>query len=101
KRAGVVGSTMMTAQWAPWFDFRLAGRVPVDAFDPKPSVDCGILTIDRCSNSSMPDRNRADYHRFVHAVFTGRWRGIKGFLTKMSITDQRTLHTTFDRNEIR
>src|SRR5699024_1211006 len=42
KRAGVGGSTMMTAQWAPWFDFRLAGRVPADAFDPKPSVDGGI-----------------------------------------------------------
>lgn len=101
KRAGVGGSTMMTAQWAPWFDFRLAGRVPADAFDPKPSVDGGILTIDRCSTGSIPDRNRADYHRFVHAVFTGRGRGMKGILTKMSITDQRTLHTTFDRHDIR
>ena len=101
KRAGVGGSTMMTAQWAPWFDFRLAGRVPADAFDPKPSVDGGILTIDRCSTGSVPDRKRADYHRFVHAVFTGRGRGMKGILSKMSITDQRTLHTTMDRNDIR
>src|SRR5699024_10292228 len=101
KRAGVGGSTMMTAQWAPWFDFRLAGRVPADAFDPKPSVDGGILTIDRCSTGSVPDRKRADYHRFVHAVFTGRGRGMKGILTKMSITDQRTLRMTMDRNDIR
>ena len=101
KRAGVGGSTMMTAQWAPWFDFGLAGRVPADAFHPKPSVDGGILTIDRASTGSVPKKNRSDYHRFVHAVFTGRGRGMKGILTKMSIADQRTLQSTMDRNDIR
>nr|WP_209373424.1 23S ribosomal RNA methyltransferase Erm [Brevibacterium renqingii] len=101
KRAGVGGSTMMTAQWAPWFDFRLVERVPADAFAPKPSVDGGILSIDRCSTSSIPYRDRSDYHRFVHAVFTGRGRGMKGILSRMSITDQRTLQATLDRNDIR
>src|SRR5699024_11827040 len=48
-----------------------------------------------------PDRKRADDHRCVHAVFTGRGRGMKGILSKMSITDQRTLHTTMHRNDIR
>jgi 23S rRNA (adenine-N6)-dimethyltransferase len=101
KRAGVGGATMMTAQWSPWFDFRLAGRVPADAFAPKPSVDGGILTIDRCSTGLISKKDRADYHRFVHQVFTGRGRGMKGILSKMSITDQRTLQSTMDRNNVR
>lgn len=101
KRAGVGGSTMMTAQWSPWYDFRLSGRVPADAFAPKPSVDGGILTIDRCTTGRIPKKDRADYHRFVHAVFTGRGRGMKGILKKMSITDQRSLQSIMDRNNVR
>lgn len=101
KRAGIGGSTMMTAQWAPWFDFRLVTRVPADAFTPKPSVDGGILTIDRCPTGSIPTKARSDYQQFVRSVFTGRGRGMKGILSKMSITDHRTLQSTMDRNDIR
>ena len=101
KRAGIGGSTMMTAQWAPWFDFRLVTRVPADAFTPKPSVDGGILTIDRCTTGSIPVRSRSNYQQFVRSVFTGRGRGMKGILSKMSITAHRTLQSTMDRNDIR
>ena len=101
KRAGVGGSTMMTAQWAPWFDFRLVSRVPADAFTPKPSVDGGIFTIDRCPTGSIPAGVRSDYQQFVRSVFTGRGRGMKGILSTMSITDHRTLQPTMDRNDIR
>lgn len=101
KRAGIGGSTMMTAQWTPWFDFRLVTRVPADAFTPKPSVDGGILTIDRCPTGSIPDNARSEYQQFVRSVFTGRGRGMKGILSKMSITDHRTLQSTMDRNDIR
>jgi 23S rRNA (adenine-N6)-dimethyltransferase len=101
KRAGIGGSTMMTAQWAPWFDFRLVTRVPADAFTPKPSIDGGILTIDRCRTGSLPSRDRSDYQQFVRSVFTGRGRGMKGILSKMSITDQHRLRSTMDRNDIR
>ena len=101
KRAGVGGSTMMTAQWAPWFDFRLIERVPAHAFTPKPSVDGGILTIDRSPHSLVPDRHRSDYQQFVRAAFTGRGRGMKGILTTMNLTDRATLHATMDRNDVR
>lgn len=101
KRAGIGGSTMMTAQWSPWFDFRLVERVPAHAFAPKPSVDGGILTIDRCSPGLIPHRLRSDYQQFVHSVFTGRGRGMKGILTTMSITDKRHLESTMDRNDVR
>ena len=101
KRAGVGGSTMMTAQWAPWFCFRLIERVPAHAFTPQPSVDGGILTIDRSPTSLIPDRHMSDYQQFVRAAFTGRGRGMKGILTTMNLTDRATLHATMDRNDVR
>lgn len=44
--AAVGGATMMTAQWWPWYDFGLAGRVPASAFTPRPGVDAGLMTWD-------------------------------------------------------
>jgi 23S rRNA (adenine-N6)-dimethyltransferase len=45
RRAGVGGASMMTAQWWPWVDFRLEGRVHRSAFQPAPNVDGGLLVI--------------------------------------------------------
>ncbi|PCC18578.1 hypothetical protein CIK79_09920 [Brevibacterium aurantiacum] len=101
KRAGVGGSTMLTAQWTPWFNFRLIERVPAHAFTPKPSVDGGILTIDRLEASLVPDRHRSHYQQFVRTAFTGRGRGMKGILTTMDLTDRTTLQSTMDRNDVR
>ncbi|WP_102194136.1 23S ribosomal RNA methyltransferase Erm [Microbacterium aurantiacum] len=72
KRAGVGGSTMMTAQSAPWFDFELQGRVPSWGFSPQPSVDGGVLTISRRSTALIPRSERRAYEAFVRAAFTGR-----------------------------
>jgi len=80
KRAGVGGSTMMTAQTAPWFDFRLHGRVPAQGFRPVPSVDGGILSITRRQTPLLPRTERPRYEAFVRGVFTGRGRGIAGIL---------------------
>lgn len=35
RRAGVGGATMLTAQWWPWFDFGLVGRVPRGGVPPQ------------------------------------------------------------------
>jgi 23S rRNA (adenine-N6)-dimethyltransferase len=80
KRAGVGGRTMMTAQAAPWFEFTLHGRVPADAFDPRPSVDGGILVINRRIRPLVSPARRSAYERFVRAVFTGRGRGLERIL---------------------
>lgn len=72
KRAGVGGTTMLTAQSWPWFTFALHGRVPSRHFTPRPSVDGGILGISRRGSPLVSPAERADYERFVHAVFTGR-----------------------------
>ncbi|MFE6615496.1 23S ribosomal RNA methyltransferase Erm [Amycolatopsis sp. NPDC057786] len=70
RRAGVGGATMMTAQWWPWFDFRLAGRVPATAFRPKPGVDGGLLTMTRRERPLVEGADRRRYQDFVRRVFT-------------------------------
>jgi 23S rRNA (adenine-N6)-dimethyltransferase len=78
KRAGVGGSTMMTAQAGAWFEFALHDRVPARAFRPTPSVDGGLLTIARRAVPLVPPSRRASYERFVRDVFTARGSGVAG-----------------------
>ncbi|MGV9315976.1 23S ribosomal RNA methyltransferase Erm [Streptomyces sp. NPDC003691] len=76
RRAGVGGATLMTAQWWPWYDFRLVGRVPAAAFRPRPNVDGGVLTMTRRQRPLVADRDRAGYQDLVARVFNGRGRGL-------------------------
>ncbi|MDO5081133.1 23S ribosomal RNA methyltransferase Erm [Buchananella hordeovulneris] len=71
RRAGVGGASMMTAQWAPWFEFTLHTRVPARAFTPRPGVDGGILTIHRRERPLLPPAQRRQFHALVHRIFTG------------------------------
>lgn len=80
RRAGVGGASMMTAQWQPFFEFLLAGRVPARSYTPAPSVDGGLLTITRRTSSLLPWNQRTSYAEFVHQVFTGKGRGIAQIL---------------------
>lgn len=76
RRAGVGGATMMTAQWWPWCDFGLVARVSAAAFRPRPGVDGGLMTLTRRTEPLLPPAHRAAYQDFVHAVYTGRGRGL-------------------------
>lgn len=80
KRAGVGGATQLTAQWWPWFTFTLHRRIPAAAFVPRPSVDAGLLVADR-RPAPLVD-GRADYQRWVRAVFTGPGRGVPEILAR-------------------
>lgn len=82
RRAGVGNSTMMTAQWSPWFTFGLAGRVPAHAFTPRPGVDGGILKIRREPSPGIPLSERGRFHGLVHRVYTGRGRGLAQILAR-------------------
>nr|WP_090345924.1 23S ribosomal RNA methyltransferase Erm [Mycolicibacterium malmesburyense]CRL78498.1 ribosomal RNA adenine dimethylase [Mycolicibacterium malmesburyense] len=77
RRAGIGGATMMTAQWWPWFDFRVLQRVPATAFAPKPSVDGGLMTIARRAVPLVDTTQRRPYQAMVRRVFTGRGRSVK------------------------
>ena len=80
KRAGVGGTTMMTAQAGPWYTFRLHDRVPARHFRPMPAVDGGILSIERRTAPLLPRHDRRRFDRFVAAVFRSRGNGIRQIL---------------------
>lgn len=82
KRAGVGGATQLTAQWWPWFVFSLQRRIPASSFTPRPSVDAGLLYIERRPEALIA--HQADYQRWVRAVFTGRGRGLPQVLARAS-----------------
>ncbi|GAA1455286.1 23S ribosomal RNA methyltransferase Erm [Nesterenkonia lacusekhoensis] len=82
RRAGVGGSSMMTAQWAPYYSFELQGRVPAQAYSPAPAVDGGILTVTRRRDPLLPWKHRSAYAGFVHRLFTGPGRGIGQILQR-------------------
>lgn len=67
RRAGVGAGTLLTATWAPWFEFELLARVPARAFRPAPSVDGGIFVASRRPAPLVDHKGR--YQRFVAAVF--------------------------------
>ena len=83
RRAGVGGSSMMTAQWWPWIDFGVHGRVSRTAFRPAPSVDGGLLTMTRRPLPLLSMDAKSAYRQFVHDVFTGKGRGIAEILTNI------------------
>ncbi|MDT3442479.1 MULTISPECIES: 23S ribosomal RNA methyltransferase Erm [unclassified Pseudofrankia] len=80
KRAGVGGATLLTAQWWPWYEFTLDRRVPSTSFNPRPSVDGGLLVVDRRPAPLVPPAERAAYQTFAAEVFHGRGRGIVNIL---------------------
>lgn len=82
RRAGVGGSTMMTAQWAPWFEFTLGRRVPAAAFSPRPGVDGGVLLMHRRRDPLVDPAERKRYQAMVNRVYTGRGRGVAEILIK-------------------
>lgn len=89
RRAGVGASTMMTAQWAPWFSFELGERVPRAAFTPRPGVDGGVLHIRRRPTPLVPTKKRKAFQALVHTVYTGRGRGIVEIITRGRILPSR------------
>lgn len=89
RRAGVGGSTMMTAQWSPWFEFALHGRVPASAFRPSPGVDGGLLAIHRRPEPLLASSDRKRFQSMVHQVFTGRGRGVGEIVRRTGILPER------------
>jgi 23S rRNA (adenine-N6)-dimethyltransferase len=84
RRCGVGGSSLLTAQWDPWFSFRLHERVPARSFRPVPSVDGGVFTIERRREPLVSATDRAAYQSFVGEVYRGRGRGLAQILRRTS-----------------
>jgi 23S rRNA (adenine-N6)-dimethyltransferase len=69
KRAAAPPASLLSAQWAPWWEFRLGRRIPAGAFQPVPAVDAGLLTIVRRRPPLLPVAMARSYARFLRA----RW----------------------------
>lgn len=82
KRAGIGGTTQLTAQWWPWLSFTLDGRVPAAAFRPRPSVDGGLLVLDRRERPLLATARQSGYQGWVRQVFTGGGRGLPAILAR-------------------
>jgi 23S rRNA (adenine-N6)-dimethyltransferase len=100
RRAGVGGATMMTAQWWPWFDFRLVTRVPAAAFRPRPGVDGGVLAVSRRENPLVPRKERKRYQALAQRVFTGRGRGLGEILPTVGHAPRHEIRRWMERQHI-
>src|SRR5699024_12250140 len=84
RRAGIGGSSMMTAQWWPRIDFSLHGRVPRSAVKPAPSVGGGLLVMTRRADPLLSPHARESYRQLVHDVITSSGRRVAGLLADVS-----------------
>lgn len=87
RRAGVGGASMMTSQWAPWFDFAVHRRVPARAFTPQPGVNGGLMTVTRRREPLLPGADRKRFQAMVHRVYTGRGNGLAHVLPRAGLVD--------------
>ncbi len=85
KRAGVGGATQLTAQWWPWYSFTLDRRIASTAFRPRPSVDAGLLLVDRREAPLVPAARRRAYQAWVARVFASRGRGLVQILGRNGV----------------
>ena len=69
KRAAVIPSTRLGAEWGPWWEFELVRRFDASAFVPRPDVDAGLLRILRREPALVPVSEAAAYRTFVRGTF--------------------------------
>jgi 23S rRNA (adenine-N6)-dimethyltransferase len=65
KRAATPPSTLLSTIWTPWWDIRLACRIPAAQFRPVPAVDAGYLTIMRRNPPLLPPAMVRSFASFV------------------------------------
>lgn len=85
KRAAVGGTTLLTAQWWPWFTFTLDRKIAASAFRPRPSVDAGLLVINRRADPLVAHDQQRRYQSWVRQVFGGRGRTLAEILVRAGI----------------
>jgi 23S rRNA (adenine-N6)-dimethyltransferase len=69
KRASPWPSTLNGVLWGAWYGMTLARRLPASAFDPPPSVDAGVLVVERRTVPLVDERAWRDFRAFAAAGF--------------------------------
>lgn len=70
KRTRVQPSRMLNLSWGPWWEFRIARRIPSTCFEPRPSVEAALLTISKRKIPLLPTRDRAAFASFLKQGFS-------------------------------
>ena len=65
KRATTPPSTLLSAAWAPWWDFELGQRISAEAFRPLPAVDGAVLRVRRREPAVLPIDLAAPFGEFL------------------------------------
>jgi 23S rRNA (adenine-N6)-dimethyltransferase len=76
KRAAVWPSTLLGVTWGAWWTFRIERRLAAACFEPAPSVDAGVLVVERRSPLLVPASVRHEYREFVRRGFKGGLRAV-------------------------
>ncbi|MEU7003165.1 ErmE/ErmH/ErmO/ErmR family 23S rRNA (adenine(2058)-N(6))-methyltransferase [Nonomuraea sp. NPDC046570] len=72
KRSGDFGRwSLVTVESWPWFSWELLGQVGRESFRPVPSVDSGILRIERRETPLLPPAAMAGFRAFAELGFGG------------------------------
>jgi 23S rRNA (adenine-N6)-dimethyltransferase len=69
-------STLNDVVWGAWYSTSLARRLPRSAFDPPPSVEAGVLVLERRACPLVPEGCARGYRRFVAAGFRRGLRAV-------------------------
>jgi 23S rRNA (adenine-N6)-dimethyltransferase len=76
KRASIWPSTLNGVLWGAWWTFRLERRLPPRSFDPPPSVDAGVLAVERRRDPLVPEAELGHYRAFVARGFRHGLRAV-------------------------
>ena len=76
KRAAVWPSNLLGATWGAWWTFRIDRRLAAQCFEPKPSVDVGVLVVARRDLPLVPVSDWLAYGEFVRHGFKGGLRTV-------------------------
>jgi 23S rRNA (adenine-N6)-dimethyltransferase len=71
KRAAIWPSTLLGATWGAWWTFRIDRRLAAQCFEPRPSVEAGLLVVSRRHPPLVHDSDRLAYRDFVRRGFKG------------------------------
>jgi 23S rRNA (adenine-N6)-dimethyltransferase len=76
KRAAVWPSTLLGATWGAWWTFRIDRRLAAQCFEPKPTIDAGLLVVARRDPPFVPVSDRREYGAFVRRGFKAGLRAV-------------------------
>jgi 23S rRNA (adenine-N6)-dimethyltransferase len=76
KRAAVVPSTQLSAEWGPWWELAVVRRFDASAFEPPPDVDSALLRIVPRKPELLPIAVAPSYRAFVREAFARGLRSV-------------------------